>query len=589
MSGWTNGRTPTNPPGASNSSSPRRTGGGSSVDPFSDRFPDESSTFDELTDLFLGDLTPGRDAHVHLGTRSVAGAMVGSAAGQGGGAIRGTSAVRLSGSGFARDNGRPGVELLILGHLPALATIWGTQYLRDSARAIGAPVGSLRLQAGYASVEIFPESGKAVPVAASLTLEHALAAASRVVGQWVIRVDANDELEFVDGRVVQTVTLLTGADEAATIGAYRTIKQLASRFEAMSPTPTPKLRVVVIGSDAALASEVGEKLAATAKACLGREVSCHVAAARIGTVRPAQLLYNGQADGQPSLMLSVLDGTLTDLMNERTLTTGRGETTTIAVHNLKPPTTQPVQPGSAGNEESQPPLRVEPPVSPSHSIDLEPDEWMASAPNAGTLITQTAETAAQLAASIPAAIESTPVNSAPARPRANMPLPHTAPAELHTTPQLVPGSAAAATVLTAPRISVPIDAADTRLAVHMPSLRPLNARCPYAAGVEFALDDDGRLQVLARFDRVPIDETSLGVLLIAAEWAQAHGELLRAAAPTLTGQPDATIDLSAKPTMHVFTGEPKRVRRLLETDVRVHLLSPVTVAGETAWLCTALN
>ena len=43
------------------------------------------------------------------------------------------------------------------------------------------------------------------------------------------------------------------------------------------------------------------------------------------------------------------------------------------------------------------------------------------------------------------------------------------------------------------------------------------------------------------------------------------------------------------PTMHVFTDRPNDVRRLLDTEVRVHLLSSVEVDGRTAWCCTDLN
>lgn len=636
MSGWTNGR-PTNSPtpsaGSSSlsshapsapshgyiaptggttpaplmlgSSTVGRAGGVNSVDPFSERFADDTSTFDTLADLFLGEFTAGREAESQSGPRSVAAGITANGSILSG--VRGTSAVRLADAQPSSQRARPGVELLILGHLPALASIWGTQYLRDSVRTLGAPIGSLRLQAGFASVEIFPESGAPVALGAATTLDQAIASASRMVGRWVIRTDASDELEFVDGEIVETITLLTGADEAATIGAYRTIKQLAARFEEVSPTPAPNLRVVVMGTDAAQASAVGEKLAATARQCLGREVACRTASAKIGSVRPAHLVYNGHADGRPSQVLHTLDHALNTMMNERAAAS-------VAVTNLPTPPAAPVtlqsspspslkaddsifgdMPATASSkparastgtplfEEILPKGRASSPSMPTppmHSIDLDPDELPIRV-KFETPKQRSAERAAELAASVPAAMD---------EPSSLMPLGLRTPVVPSPRMALRP-EPMIERIEAEPAAQFAKEHRDEvqALAHHLTGLATLNLTCPYAPDVEFALDASGRLQVLARFDRRHLDESSLGVLLIAAEWALAHGTLLRAAAPSLTGRADATINTDHKPVMHVFTAEPKRVRRLLETDVRVHLLSPVNVDGRAGWFCTALN
>lgn len=642
MSGWTNGR-PTNSPAPSagssslsshapstsshgyiaptggttpaplmlGSSTVGRAGSVNSVDPFNGRFADDTSTFDTLADLFLGEFTAGREAESQNGSRSVAAGITANDSILSG--VRGTSAVRLADAQSSPQRARPGVELLILGHLPALASIWGTQYLRDSVRTLGAPIGSLRLQAGFASVEIFPESGAPVALGAAGTLEQAIASASRMIGRWVIRTDASDELEFVDGEIVETITLLTGADEAATIGAYRTIKQLAARFEEVSPTPAPNLRVVVMGSDAAQASAVGEKLAATARQCLGREVACRTASAKIGSVRPAHLVYNGHADGRPSQVLHTLDHALNTMMNERAAAN-------MAVIALPTPPAAPVPRPSSHSGFPSPSLKADDsifgdlaagassnparsstgtplfeeimpkgrasspsvPTPPMHSIDLDPDELPIRV-KFETPKQRSAERAAELAASVPAAMD---------EPASLLPLGLQSPVAASTRMSIRPEPLIERIAPLPAQTSAPLATAQDdsqALAHHLSGLATLNLSCPYAPDVEFALDATGRLQVLARFDRRHLDESSLGVLLIAAEWALAHGTLLRAAAPSLTGRADATINTDHKPVMHVFTAEPKRVRRLLETDVRVHLLSPVNVDGRAGWFCTALN
>ncbi|HPO94319.1 MAG TPA: hypothetical protein PL072_12700, partial [Phycisphaerales bacterium] len=299
----------------------RRGSLGASVDPFNDRFPDDAATFDDLTNLFLGDLAPstptaapGRDAESQASPDSAAPL---SPAQRSSSVMPGLdrSAPQRAGQSLPaapalRDAQNPPVEVLVLGHLPALGAIWGTQYLRDLARQCDAPVASFRLQAGFVSVELFDfgPGGVTKPAMGIKTLEDAVKAAAAVAGRWVLRSDGDDELELIDGRLIQTVTLLTGADEAATIGAYRTIKRLAQRLEALEPTPAPRLHVVVMGTNPEQTQRVGEKLASTANACLGREVSFQTAAARIGSVRPATLFFNGKSDARPAEVLSMLDG-----------------------------------------------------------------------------------------------------------------------------------------------------------------------------------------------------------------------------------------------------------------------------------------
>ena len=132
------------------------------------------------------------------------------------------------------------------------------------------------------------------------------------------------------------------------------------------------------------------------------------------------------------------------------------------------------------------------------------------------------------------------------------------------------------------------------LALLLEGLRPVSVLCPYAPGVELALDPAGGLHLLVRTepeDGEDSEQRALSQLLVAGSWVEAHAMLLgpalaQAGAPAAFARP---MHESCKPALHLFTDRPKRSRRLLETDVRVHLLARVSIGGQSGWYCTELN
>ena len=79
---------------------------------------------------------------------------------------------------------------------------------------------------------------------------------------------------------------------------------------------------------------------------------------------------------------------------------------------------------------------------------------------------------------------------------------------------------------------------------------------------------------------------AVATLLAAHAWAQTNASLLAAACATILGAP---VDEAATPAMHLFTSDPRRVRTLLDADIRLHLLAPVEVDGRRAWCVAELN
>lgn len=153
----------------------------------------------------------------------------------------------------------------------------------------------------------------------------------------------------------------------------------------------------------------------------------------------------------------------------------------------------------------------------------------------------------------------------------------------------VPATPAAAVESTSRRTAGPDVAGG--LAMHVPGLIPVDFRCPYAGEVELAIGPEGRLHLLARRSEHPAGEagmTGVEPLMVAGAWAEAHagliGRCLGAGVPA-----QGSIAAPATPVSHLFVSEPKPVRGLLDTSIRVHLLASVIVGGSTGWVCRELN
>lgn len=130
------------------------------------------------------------------------------------------------------------------------------------------------------------------------------------------------------------------------------------------------------------------------------------------------------------------------------------------------------------------------------------------------------------------------------------------------------------------------DARHTPMSSLLPGLTLLETRCPKAGRVELATDEDGRLHLIARSGADPTQPVDS--LVATSAWAREHLALLLRAEPTLAA-PSADPESDSTPVLHLVTTEPKLIRPLLDADVRVHLLTEVEVAGQTARVTTELN
>lgn len=111
---------------------------------------------------------------------------------------------------------------------------------------------------------------------------------------------------------------------------------------------------------------------------------------------------------------------------------------------------------------------------------------------------------------------------------------------------------------------------------YLDDVAPLDVRCPGHEELELAVDESGRLQVVAY-------EQDMRALHVVAAWAALHAELIAKACP------DQALNTAASPVLHVFTDRPAGVGDLHGSNLRLHVLAPVIVEGRRGWYHARLN
>lgn len=367
------------------------------------------------------------------------------------------------------------IELLLAGHLPIHGSPWPAQYARAVSEQLARPVAMLRLRQHQCSVELFGAApGAPANGAAPVTDLPGAIRAAGAANRWIVLCDESEahRLACLDG--VTHATLLSGANEAAVVAAYRSVKSLACPTSGETPASL-RLGVAVVGASEDEANTVVERIAEACSAFLGRNVEL---AGVVSKLKPtgATVLFRGSTD-----------------------------------------------------------------------LSLE---------HAAKLILQPAPAAPKTRADAPRA--TTGVCS-------------------ETT--VVPLTAAAPTASSAPIEHHP---SEPTLYRHIAGLVPLAVRCPEDHSVELAGDREGSLHVL--ISTAANAERAVERLVAVTAWAKRHLDLIAMAAANVM-----PLDTRRPPIAHVFTPTPKAVRHLLDAEVKIHALAPVTIDHRTAWCCLELN
>lgn len=193
---------------------------------------------------------------------------------------------------------RPSLSLLVLGNLPVYAAGWATQYARDRHRASGRPLGLLTLGDEAARLELF--GAVDIDVSPQRELAAAMTSLARTGGDLLVRLP-EAEAGWIGGECgAASMTILTGADDPAIVGAYRSLKAIAQDLPA--ETPGPAMRVALAGCDEPIAGEAGAKLAQAAERFLGLSVDREPPVRRIDAGASLELFH-----GRPPAWADVPD------------------------------------------------------------------------------------------------------------------------------------------------------------------------------------------------------------------------------------------------------------------------------------------
>jgi hypothetical protein len=447
----------------------------------------------------------------------------------------------------ARD---PAMELMVLGNLPALAGAWASQYVRETAEQVGKPVAYLRVQGAFVGLDLV---GALADIAASPTpedlgsLDDAIDAAAEITDRWIIRCDSGQEGVVAGSAITRFVTILTGTDRAACEACKLSLASLNTRL----PGPgegSPKIRLALMGVGTAEGRAAGAELGESAREALSRPVATTVCASRIGGVRPAHTLFSGSTELTLRTIVRSVERAL------RSDPIGAGAFAAVPHHAIELDAPATLKPGL---------------------VDRVAEEMEAESAT---------DTAGTGGLSLPGHIDASSVIGS-----ADLPLPEPTPTTAEIAAGFSPiaardGATATPSVVNSPGAeppaAAPVSASIDSLAGHLANLRSVALRCPYAEGIEIAVDGAGAMHLLVRSGSDSTDDSTLASLLVASSWAEAHASILG---------PAAGVAPDRRPTLHLFTDRPKKSRRLLETNLRVHLLAPVQVGGQTGWYCTDLN
>lgn len=235
--------------------------------------PTRSREYDALADLFLSD-QPDAPALRLTETPDSASA----------------SAEPLERSPAART---PGVEALVLGHLPVLAGAWAAQHARSLAEETGHPVALARWSEHSATIQLMGRRREPGDPQEQESVDDAITRCAAADPSWSVRVEATSELDLAAAPEVTRVTLLSGADEAAVVAAYRTLKGLCE----VIPEDDPRLLAVrVMGATEEDAQDAAMKIRRASAAFLNRAIEFLPPTRQI-SAGAGVTLYRGPADG----------------------------------------------------------------------------------------------------------------------------------------------------------------------------------------------------------------------------------------------------------------------------------------------------
>ena len=418
------------------------------------------------------------------------------------------------------------IELLVVGHLPVRAGLWLTPYADAVARRVGTTV-LVRLDGDEPMIQVLRGDEGWPPAEECRNLREAILNLGASVRAWIVRPSARTATEELLAQQADRVTILSSADQAAVVNAYRLVKDLVEAAR-QSVAQLPSLGLAVIGAQRDAADDMARRLDRTTAQCLEVSVPLLLCLPRIDAAVRASCLRSFPGQARPAL-----DEVLAWIEEAR---------------SRERPAGPPRQREAVAVSEPMP--RKQPP--PLRSAEAE--------------LPAAHDEAAELGEPALSDLEAPP-----------------------SVEDLIDGAAPKRTIKLAPKAAAELEPKEPAqsgepdeegrpvpLAKYVAALTPIIPRCPGHERVELAVDKEGRIHLLGR-------EETLRDLPVVTAWARAHRHLLAMACPDQHFEPAAEI------ICHCFTDEPVKVADLHGSDIHLHLLVPVEVEGRRGWYAAPLN
>lgn len=479
------------------------------------------------------------------------------------------------------------IELVVAGHLPVRAGLWLTPYADAVARQLGT-TALVRLDRDEPVLQVLRgnEDGYVLPAGGSLrdTINDLVHSATT----WVIYGGAASETAELLKRTPDRITILSSADDAAVVAAYQHVKNLVSTSEAMQ-SKLPTIGLAVLGADDIAANRVFDRVNRTTTAFLGVELELSKVLPRMDANVRSTSYVNYPGERTP-----VVAEVIKWVLEARTSAT-EVEHTPVKKPQPAPPAPPPVPQRVEPIQEFDEPTRLTPQERELLHEPVKPTAAPGSYHFSG-IESQTPKPATPPITPAPAA---KPQEQTTEQDDLNRPLieyaAYATPRQYQQAQQqqssqqqfAAAHGAQPARVIPRPLMELEPKRNDSNLepdqngrpvplSKYVDDLTPIAPRCPGRERIELAVGRFGRIHLLGR-------EDCLREMHFVQTWAKAHCELISMACPNVT------IDPAAKPVCHVFTDKPVKLNDLHGSDVKLHVLAPVDVNGQTGWFAAPLN
>jgi hypothetical protein len=162
---------------------------------------------------------------------------------------------------------RVSVDLLLLGHLPVQGGLWLIPYAgRESAGGIGALI---RMHDDTVDLAIVGDTD--VDISQCNSLEDAFEILGAEITNWMVQPPSDADSTALLHCDADRITLLSGADQAAVVGAYRLLKGLVVASGDVEPTPA--MNLVIVGTEERAAQDAANRIVQTAHHQLGVQLT----------------------------------------------------------------------------------------------------------------------------------------------------------------------------------------------------------------------------------------------------------------------------------------------------------------------------